>query len=226
MNAIIWFSGHAANVSGEKNTCAVPSYTKASGMSSNGLCCGSNYANNYWNNVFEFYSTDVLFKSDNGTTCDKRLSDLTLNHIYSPSQITGDITLTFWRPRYPNGTDTTWTRGVQDGGAWSVPTATGNTSSYATGTVGTVTMVEYKTTLSQAQAQALFKPVTSPTPGITLDLSATGTGRFDFVSKCYSFSRSSYSETYMINYNKLGRYVLTVPTNRRTFTKDTGFYSS
>lgn len=215
LTSTLWFSGHGTTTN-YASTCSVPDYRSASGA------CGTPTSYYPWRHRFQFYGTDDAIRSDAGTCY--RDSSIAISHL-DAGQITGPITLTFWRPEDPAGSDDirTWYPGANDSSLWSVPvrTATPPQSPFG-GTFSGLRMYEYQTTLSMADARAMF--ASDGAGGITLSLTSA-TAALSFFSDCLAFDYT-YTDAYLRAYSQLGRYRLTVPTTRGDLVKDTGFYTS
>ena len=61
--------------------------------------------------------------------------------------------------------------------------------------------------------------------GVSLKLTKSAGAAMSFFSDCMPFD-SNNTQADLDAFNRLGRYVLTVPTAKGNLTKDTGFYTS
>lgn len=218
LSSTIWFSGRGVTDSSasQGSTCSVPELN-----SSTGGCVTDTTGGYYpWRNRFQFYATDDTINSAAGNCV--RDSSIAITSLKA-NQITGPITLTFWRPENPDSSSDirTWYRGANDSGLWSIPTPTGATATPFSGSWTGLKMYEYKTTLSLADAQRFM---TTNGTGVTLSLTKT-TAAMSFFSDCQRFYYDK-TQAYLDAYDRLGRYVLTVPTTAGNLVKDTGFYTS
>lgn len=215
LSSVIWFSGRGTTTN-YTSTCSVPEMTSATGA------CGATTSAWPWRNRFQFYATDDAVYSDAGSCVRDSKIDITN---LTAAQLTGPITLTFWRPENLDTTNDirTWYRGANDSGLWTVPTSTGAVATPFGGAWAGVKMYEYKTTLSLADARKYM--VSDGKGGVSLKLTKSAGAAMSFFSDCMPFD-SNNTQADLDAFNRLGRYVLTVPTAKGNLTKDTGFYTS
>lgn len=220
LTAQLWFSGRG-DTNGSYDSCSVPDFD-----SSTAACPSNSYYP--WSTRFQFYGTDdYIYSNSSGQYC-VRDSYINISNI-SGAELTGGLTLKFWRPEIPGNYSTandtrTWYRGTNDSGRWTVPTRTSTPAAYPfTGTFSGVAVYEYQTTLSLANLKQYMVP--DGKGGLMLNMTKA-IASLSFYTDCMPFYYTTTQE-YLAAYSKLGRYVLSIPTaNDGVLTKDTGFYTN
>lgn len=215
LSSQLWFSGRGVADS-YTSTCSVPDMRGTQGA------CGAPTSDYPWRTRFQMYGTDDVITSDQGSCT--RESWISVTNL-TAEQLTGPITLTFWRPEHPEWDDNIrdWYPGRNDSGAWSGPVRTSTPPVQPfSGTFAAYRMYEYQTTLSLEEARMFM--LSDGQGGITLDMSAAGAA-MSFYSDCFADSYQI-TQAFLDAYGRLGRYVLTVPTTEGDLVKDTGFYTS
>lgn len=216
----LWFSGQASTTS-TADTCSVPDFDSATAA-----CPTNSYYP--WSTRFQFYGTNnQIYSNSTGQYC-VRDSWISISNI-SLAEITGGITLKFWRPEIPSNYSTasdirTWYRGTNDSGKWTIPARTVTPAQYPfSGTFANVAMYEYQTTLSLAYLTQFM--VDDGQGGVTLNMTKA-TAALSFYTDCMPFYYTM-SQDYRTAYSRLGRYVISIPNARDgLLVKDTGFYTA